>query len=76
MTLESRLEPESIYNVPQSLVKTEIGDPPVLKEVRKAMKQVKNTTTSISDDIRSEVSKYGGGILAGTYIISFIRSHS
>ena len=56
---DSRVETETIYNVPQSPVKTAIGGPHVLEEVRKAMKQVKNSTTSINDGIRSEVSKYG-----------------
>ena len=60
---DSRVEPDTIYNIPQTPIRTELDELPLLEEVRKAIAQMKNNKASGSDDIPSEIYKHGGEIL-------------
>ena len=68
----SRVEPDTIYRIPQTLIRTELDELPLLEEVRKAIVQMKNKASG-SDGILSEIYKHGGEIL--THHLHHLLTH-
>ena len=59
---DSRVEPATIYSIPQTLIRAELDELLLLEEVCKAIFQMKNNKASGSDGILSEIHKHGGEI--------------
>ena len=63
LSRDSRVEPDTIYIIPQTPIRTELDELPLLEEVWKAIFQMKNNKASGTDGIPSEIYKHAGEIL-------------